>query len=96
MEQKLAYLVVASTAILHNGKRYEQGNKIELTDDEAENLSLYIELDKSEVEKQAAERKTAEDNAEKARLAAETAAKKAEAKAAKEAAKKAEHNGDDK
>ena len=73
--QKKAYLVAAAIAILHNGKRYEQGDKIELTDEEAEKNSLYIVLDDTE-----AERQQAEAEAEKQRLAAE--------KAAEEAAKK--------
>ncbi len=79
--QKKAYLVAAAMAILHNGKRYEQGDKIELTDDEAEKISLYIVLDDTE-----AERQQAEAEAEKQRLAAEKAAQEAAEKAAKEAA----------
>ena len=50
--QKKAYLVAAAIAILHNGKRYEQGDKIELTDEEAEKNSLYIVLDDTEAERQ--------------------------------------------
>ena len=42
--QKKAYLVAAAMAILHNGKRYEQGDKIELTDEEAEKISLYMKM----------------------------------------------------
>lgn len=90
--QKKAYLVAAAIAILHNGKRYEQGDKIELTDEEAEKNSLYIVLDDTE-----AERQQAEAEAEKQRLAAEEAAEKAaqeaaekEAKAKAEAEKKAQ------
>lgn len=90
--QKKAYLVAAAMAILHNGKRYEQGDKIELTDEEAEKISLYIVLDDTE-----AERQQAEAEAEKQRLAAEEAAEKAaqeeaekEAKAKAEAEKKAQ------
>ena len=90
--QKKAYLVAAAIAILHNGKRYEQGDKIELTDEEAEKKSLYIVLDDTE-----AERQQAEAEAEKQRLAAEEAAEKAaqeaaekEAKAKAEAEKKAQ------
>lgn len=41
MDKKLLYVVVTSMAILHNGKRYEKGSKLELTESEAENLSLY-------------------------------------------------------
>ena len=81
--QKKAYLVAAAIAILHNGKRYEQGDKIELTDDEAEKISFYIVLDDTE-----AERQQAEAEAEKQRLAAEKAAQEAAEKAAQEAAKK--------
>lgn len=90
--QKKAYLIAAAMAILHNGKRYEQGDKIELTDDEAEKISIYIVLDDTE-----AERQQAEAEAEKQRLAAEEAAEKAaqeeakkEAKAKAEAEKKAQ------
>ena len=79
--QKKAYLIAAAMAILHNGKRYEQGDKIELTDDEAEKISLYIVLDDTE-----AERQQAEAEAEKQRLAAEKAAQEAAEKAAKDAA----------
>lgn len=88
MDKKLLYTVITTMAILHNGKRYEKGSKIELTESEAENLSLYIELDQSEIEKKAAERKAAEEKAEQERLAAEAAQKEAEAKTEK--AEKAE------
>lgn len=98
MSQKLLYVVIAATAILHNGKRYSLGDKFELTETEAENLSLYVELDQSEVEKQAAERKAAEEQAEKERLAAEeTEKKRLEAEeAAKKAKKDAEKQAKDK
>lgn len=79
--QKKAYLIAAAMAILHNGKRYEQGDKIELSDDEAEKISLYIVLDGTE-----AERQQAEAEAEKQRLAAEKAAQETAEKAAKDAA----------
>lgn len=87
MDKKLLYVVVTSMAILHNGKRYEKGSKLELTESEAENLSLYIELDK-----QATERKAAEEKAEKERLAAEQAQKEAEAKAKADAEGKAKES----
>ena len=62
-------------AIYHNNQRYEQGDKLELTDEEAERISLYVKLDEAEDEK----RKQAEAEAEKARLAeAEKASKEAE------------------
>lgn len=50
--------------ILHNGKRYEQDYKTELTDDEVEKISLYIVLDNTEVEKKAQEttKKCGQDN----------------------------------
>ena len=51
-------------AILHNGKRYEKGDKIELTAEEAENLSLYIQLDQSEL-KAKEERRLAEEKQSK-------------------------------
>lgn len=41
-KQKTAFLVAAAMAILHNGKRYEQNDVIELTEEEADKLSIYI------------------------------------------------------
>ena len=41
-KQKTAFLVAAAMAILHNGKRYEQNDVIELTEDEADKLAIYI------------------------------------------------------
>lgn len=52
MEQKKKYIITAAIAVLHNNKRYEQGSTIELTDEEAENLAIYIKIDTSEQEKQ--------------------------------------------
>ncbi len=88
MNKKMLYAVIGTMAILHNGKRYEKGDKIELTAEEAENLSLYIQLDQSELEKQKEERRLAEEKAEQERLAAEKAQK--ERLAAEKAQKKAE------
>ncbi|HII3800478.1 TPA: hypothetical protein ACY370_001737 [Pasteurella multocida] len=65
--QKKAYLVAAAMAILHNGKRYEQGDKIELTEEEAENLSLYVKLAETAGE----QRKQAEQTAEVEQVVAE-------------------------
>ncbi|WP_112088548.1 hypothetical protein [Haemophilus influenzae] len=90
MNKKMLYAVIGAMAILHNGKRYEKGDKIELTAEEAENLSLYIQLDQSELEKQKEERRLAEEKAEQERLAAEKAQKEAAEKAQKEAEEKAE------
>lgn len=74
MNKKL-YVVIGAMAILHNGNRYGQGAKIELTDEEYAQISLYVKLDEAEDEK----RKQAEAEAEKARLAeAEKARKEAE------------------
>lgn len=74
MNKKL-YVVIGTMAILHNGNRYEQGAKIELTDEEYAQISLYVKLDEAEDEK----RKQAEAEAENARLAeAEKARKEAE------------------
>ncbi|HDR1883943.1 hypothetical protein ACMXY6_09385 [Pasteurella multocida] len=84
MNKKMLYAVIGTMAILHNGKRYEKGDKIELTAEEAENLSLYIQLDQSELEKQKEERRLAEEKAEQERLATEKAQKEAEEKAEKE------------
>ena len=41
-KQKTAFLIAAAMAILHNGKRYEQNDVIELTEEEADKLAIYI------------------------------------------------------
>ncbi|SUB23924.1 hypothetical protein [Avibacterium avium] len=41
---KKRYVVTSTMAILHNNQRYEQGDKLELTDEEAEKISLYVQL----------------------------------------------------
>ncbi|WGE52381.1 hypothetical protein [Actinobacillus equuli] len=73
--------IVKNTPILHNGKRYEIGDKIEMTAEEAENNALYLQADEDEAEaaRLAAEKAEAERLAEeeKARLAAEEAEKEA-------------------
>ena len=75
MDKTKLYAVISTMAIYHNNQRYEQGDKLELTDEEAEKISLYVKLDEAEDEK----RKQAEAEAEKARLAeAEKASKEAE------------------
>ncbi|MDH2927350.1 hypothetical protein FW755_03200 [Lonepinella koalarum] len=56
METKF-YQLIAKTALLHNGVRYEQGESIELTEQEAENLTLYVQLDEAETARKAAEQK---------------------------------------
>ena len=81
--------IVKNTPILHNGKRYEIGDKIEMTDEEAENNALYLQADADESARLAAEKAEAERLAEEARKAAEKAEKEAE-KTAKEAAKSKE------
>ena len=75
MDKTKLYAVISTMAIYHNNQRYEQGDKLELTDEEAARISLYVQLDEAEDEK----RKQAEAEAEKARLAeAEKARKEAE------------------
>lgn len=44
MDKTKLYAVISTMAILHNGKRYEQDDKIELTDEEAERIALYVQL----------------------------------------------------
>lgn len=44
----LTHVVTTAIAIMHNGKRYEQGAEIELTAQEASNLSLYVTLSPQE------------------------------------------------
>lgn len=86
--KKLTYIIIAATALLHDGKRYEQGTEIELTEQEAVNLSLYVELSPAEQARIAAEAQAADEAAKKA---AEAARKKEESerKKAEEAARKA-------
>jgi len=79
MNKTKLYTVISAMAIYHNNQRYEQGDKLELTDEEAERISLYVQLDEDEDEK----RKQAEAEAEKARLAAEEKARKEAEKANK-------------
>ena len=73
------YAVISTMAIYHNNQRYEQGDKLELTDEEAARISLYVQLDEAEDEK----RKQAEAEAEKARKEAEAEAEKARKEAEK-------------
>ena len=88
MNKTKLYAVISTMAILHNGKRYEQGDKLELTDEEAERISLYVKLDEYDEK-----RKQAEAEAEKARLEAEEKARlAAEEKARKEAEKANKNN----
>ena len=79
MDKTKLYAVISTMAIYHNNQRYEQGDKLELTDEEAARISLYVQLDEAEDEK----RKQAEAEAEKARLAAEDKARKEAEKANK-------------
>lgn len=79
MDKIKLYAVISTMAIYHNNQRYEQGDKLELTDEEAEKISLYVKLDEAEDEK----RKQAEAEAEKARLAAAEKARKEAEKANK-------------
>ena len=79
MDKTKLYAVISTMAIYHNNQRYEQGDKLELTDEEAEKISLYVKLDEAEDEK----RKQAEAEAEKARKEAEAEAEKARNEAEK-------------
>ncbi|WP_455011528.1 hypothetical protein [Haemophilus parahaemolyticus] len=79
MDKTKLYAVISTMAIYHNNQRYEQGDKLELTDKEAARISLYVQLDEAEDEK----RKQAEAEAEKARLTAEEKARKEAEKADK-------------
>lgn len=91
MDKTKLYAVISTMAILHNGKRYEQGDKLELTDEEAERISLYVKFDEDDEK-----RKQAETEAEKARLEAEEKARlAAEEKARKEAEKANKNNKDE-
>ena len=86
MDKTKLYAVISTMAIYHNNQRYEQGDRLELTDEEAARISLYVQLDEAEDEK----RKQAEAEAEKARKEAE-----AEAEKARKEAEKANKNNKD-
>lgn len=45
MNKTQLYTVISTMAIYHNNQRFEQGDKLELTDEEAERISLYVKLD---------------------------------------------------
>ena len=60
-KQKTAFLVAAAMAILHNGKRYEQNDVIELTEEEADKLAIYIKLAETNSEQRAQAEQTASD-----------------------------------
>lgn len=60
-KQKTAFLVAAAMAILHNGKRYEQNDVIELTEEEADKLAIYITLAETNSEQRAQSEQTASD-----------------------------------
>ncbi|MEH8092298.1 hypothetical protein P9057_06640 [Gallibacterium anatis] len=80
--------VVAHTAILHNGKRYDVGEEISLTEAEYHRLAVYVTLkDAKALEKAKAEAEAiAQALVEQAKAEAEANAKEAEAEAnAKEA-----------
>ena len=100
-KQKTAFLVAAAMAILHNGKRYEQNDVIELTEEEADKLAIYITPAETNGEQRAQAEQTASDeltaaeqvesDAEEA--AAETAAEESGEEAAAETA--AEESGEE-
>lgn len=48
MNKTKLYAVISAMAIYHNNQRYEQGDKLELTDEEAERISLYVQLDETQ------------------------------------------------
>jgi hypothetical protein len=60
-KQKTAFLVAAAMAILHNGKRYEQNDVIELTEEEADKLAIYITPAETNGEQRAQAEQTASD-----------------------------------
>lgn len=53
LTQALLICVVAHTAILHNGKRYDVGEEISLTEDEYHRLAVYVTLKDEAALKQA-------------------------------------------
>lgn len=60
-KQKTAFLIAAAMAILHNGKRYEQNDVIELTEEEADKLAIYITPAETNGEQRAQAEQTASD-----------------------------------
>lgn len=102
-KQKTAFLVAAAMAILHNGKRYEQNDVIELTEEEADKLAIYITPAETNSEQRAQAEQTASDeltaaeqvesDAEEA--AAETAAEEPGEEAAAETAAEEEELGEE-
>lgn len=95
MNKTQLYIVISAMAIYHNNQRYEQGDKLELTDEEAERISLYVKLDEDDEKRKQAEAE-AEAEEEKARLEAEEKARlAAEEKARKEAEKANKNNKDE-
>lgn len=60
-KQKTAFLVAAAMAILHNGKRYEQNDVIELTEEEADKLAIYIKPAETNSEQREQAEQTASD-----------------------------------
>lgn len=87
MNKTQLYIVISAMAIYHNNQRYEQGDKLELTDEEAERISLYVKLDEDDEK-----RKQAEAEAEKTRLEAEEKARLAAEEKARKEAEKANKN----
>lgn len=60
-DKKTAFLVAAAMAILHNGKRYEQNDVIELTEEEADKLAIYIKPAETNSEQRTQAEQTASD-----------------------------------
>ncbi|MDA3977900.1 hypothetical protein [Gallibacterium sp. AGMB14963] len=56
--------VVAHTAILHNGKRYDVGDEIALTEDEYHRLAVYVTLKDAKALEKAKAKAKAEANAQ--------------------------------
>lgn len=88
-KQKTAFLVAAAMAILHNGKRYEQNDVIELTEEEADKLAIYITPAETNSE-QRAQAEQVESDAEE--TAAETAAEEPGEEAGEEAGETTKSN----
>lgn len=84
-KQKTAFLVAAAMAILHNGKRYEQNDVIELTEEEADKLAIYI----TPAETNSEQRTQAEQTASDELTAAEQVESDAEEAAAETSAEEA-------
>ena len=75
MNKTKLYIVISAMAIYHNNQRYEQGDKLELTDEEAQRISLYVQLDETKQTVTEADIQAAEANISKVEAETKTETK---------------------